>query len=145
LLKNDDVDGSDITWATGLSIWNDGGPGGASWNAATLICAVEFSTTCTHGDADVELRVGGALLTTQKTPLLQAGLQLVKAELRHTQWKKHLDQTSTLTGRLPYRTATVTAAVFATCTLPEQFGPGIGPRLEFADDRHFTAGFASGE
>ncbi len=61
------------------------------------------------------------------------------------QWESHLDQATPLTERFPYRTATFGAAATASCEAPEAFGPGLGPRLEFADDRHFTAGFASGE
>jgi hypothetical protein len=35
--------------------------------------------------------------------------------------------------------------VTASCQAPEMVGPSTGPRLEFADDHHFTAGFARGE
>jgi hypothetical protein len=61
------------------------------------------------------------------------------------QWQQHLDQSSVLTERFPYRTATFSASATAACKTPEAFGPSEGPRLEFADDRHFTAGFGGGE
>jgi hypothetical protein len=141
-----DLDGvADFPWSKGLSLWAGGGPGGAAWNVSALRCAVELQTTCTRGTADIELRIGGALSEARNAKIEHAGLQQVTFELAADRWEPHLDQESPLTQRFPYRTATFSASVTASCEAPEAFGPSEGPRLEFADDRHFTAGFASGE
>ncbi len=132
-------------WAEGLSHWPDGGPGGAAWNASKLYCAVEFQPKCTKGAADMELRVGGALIGTRHASISHNGMQLLGLALDAKQWTKHLDQSSPVTKRFPYRTATFSASIIASCELPEKFGPSLGPRLEFADDRHLTIGFANGE
>lgn len=93
----------------------------------------------------MELRVGGALAGHAQARIEKPGLQLVTFDLTAPQWEQHFDQGSALTERFAYRTATFSATATAACETPEAFGPGNGPRLEFADDRHFTAGFASGE
>lgn len=135
----------EFPWAQGLSHWPDGGPGGAAWNASKLYCAVEFQPKCTKGSADIELRVGGTLIGTRHATISHDGLQLLGLDLDASQWTKHLDQSSPVTKQFPYRTATFSASIIAACELPEKFGPSLGPRLEFADDRHFTIGFANGE
>jgi hypothetical protein len=132
-------------WAQGLSRWAAGGPGGATWNAGNLDCAVEFQTRCTQGVADVELRIGAGLAGTRQAKIEHAGLTQVLVILSADQWRKRFDQSSPLTKRFSYRTATFSAAVIASCEAPETLGPSNGPRLEFSDDRHFSAGFASGE
>jgi hypothetical protein len=132
-------------WSQGIASWSGGGPGGAAWNIGKLRCAVELQTNCSRGAADVELRVGGALAGHTRASIEKPGLHLVTFELTAPQWEQHFDEGSALTGRFAYRTATFSATAIASCQAPEAFGPGNGPRLEFADDRHFTAGFASGE
>jgi hypothetical protein len=135
-VKAEDLEpGADFLWSQGIASWSRGGPGGATWNAGKLRCAVEIQTDCSRGEADVELRIGGAL----------AGAQQLAFDVAAEQWQRHLDQSSPLTERFPYRTATFSAAATAGCKTPEALGPSEGPRLEFADDSHFTAGFADGE
>ncbi len=138
-------EGADFPWSKGISLWSGGGPGGAAWNVSKLRCVVEYQTTCTRGEADAELRIGGALAEAKHSRIEQAGAQQFTFDLTPERWDQHLDQESPLTQRFSYRTATFSAAVTASCEAPEAFGPSEGPRLEFADDRHFTAGFASGE
>lgn len=135
----------DFVWAQGLSHWSDGGPGGAAWNASKLYCAIEFQPACSKGAADIELRVGGALVGTQHAAISHDGLQSIGLTLDASQWMPHLDQIGAATKQFPYRTATFSASIIATCELPAKFGPSTGPRLEFADDRHLTIGFANGE
>jgi hypothetical protein len=136
---------AEFPWSKGIGLWTSGGPGGAAWNARSLRCAVEFETGCTQGRADAELRIGGAVSATMTAPIRDAGAQRLVFDLTADRWEKHLDQASPSTKRFPYRTATFSALVMASCEAPETFGPGLGPRLEFADDSHFTAGFAQGE
>lgn len=144
--KAEDVsDATSFPWKSGISLWAGGGPGGAAFNADTLSCALEFQTRCARGEADAEVRIGGALGIVEHVKIERAGAQLIRFELPNQRWGQHLDEVSALSERFPYRTATFSAAVTAACETPEAFGPGLGPRLEFADDRHFTAGFASGE
>jgi len=132
-------------WAKGISLWASGGPGGAGWNVSKLRCAVELQTTCTQGVVDIELRIGGALADSGNAKIEHAGAQQVTFDLTPDRWEQHLDEESPLTQRFPYRTATFSASATASCEAPDVFGPSEGPRLEFADDRHFTAGFSSGE
>lgn len=141
----DAEDATEFPWSKGISRWSGGGPGGAAWNVSKLRCAVELQTTCTTGTADIELRIGGALGDSRNARIKHAGPQEVIFELAPDRWEQNLDQKSSLTKRFPYRTATFSASVIASCQAPDVFGPSEGPRLEFADDRHFTAGFASGE
>lgn len=141
-----DLDGAtDFPWPQGISLWSAGGPGGAAWNVSRLRCAVELQTACARGAADIELRIGGALSEAKNAKIEHAGAQQITFDLAPDRWQQHFDQESPLTKRFPYRTATFSASVTASCEAPDAFGPSEGPRLEFADDRHFTAGFASGE
>jgi hypothetical protein len=145
-VKADDLEpGADFPWSQGIAAWSRGGPGGAVWNAARLRCAVEIQTDCGDGEVDVELRIGGALAGTQHAAIDRAGAHQLTFEVMAEQWELHFDQSSPLTERFSYRTATFSAAATAACKTPEPFGPSEGPRLGFADDRHFTAGFAGGE
>jgi hypothetical protein len=145
VMPDDVADNAEFPWPKGLSRWSGGGPGGAAWNAGALRCAVEFQTSCIQGEADIELRIGGALSGARHAKIDRGGAHLVTIDLKAGQWEKHFDQGSSLTKRFPYRTATFSASVTASCQAPEAFGPGMGPRLEFADHGHFTAGFAKGE
>jgi hypothetical protein len=138
-------DVAEFPWSKGISLWSGGGPGGAAWNVSKLRCAVELQTTCARGAADIELRIGSALSEARQLKIEHAGIQHVTFDLAPERWEPHLDQESPLTQRFPYRTATFSASATASCEAPDAFGPSEGPRLEFADDRHFTAGFASGE
>jgi hypothetical protein len=110
-----------------------------------LRCAVEFQTGCAQGEADTELRIGGAISGSKRARIDRPGAQQVTFRLLAKQWEKHFDQGSPPTKRFPYQTATFSASVMVSCQAPEVFGPSTGPRLEFADDDHFTAGFAKGE
>lgn len=139
------LEGNTFAWGSGISHWSAGGPGGATWNASKLHCAVEIQTPCTKGTADAELRIGGALVAARRAVIEKSGSQLIFFELLPNHWEPHFDQGSPWTEGFPYRMATFAASVMAKCEAPEPLGPGNGPRLEFADDRHFTAGFASGE
>jgi hypothetical protein len=141
----DQQEPKDFPWAQGVSRWAAGGPGGAAWNADRLWCAVELRTGCTQGFADVELRIGGALSGARQAKIDRAGVQRVTFEVTADQWRKRFDQSSELTKRFSYRTATFSALTIASCESPEKLGPSDGPHLEFADSRHFTAGFAGGE
>jgi hypothetical protein len=145
-VKADDLEpGADFPWSQGIASWSRGGPGGAVWNAARLRCAVEIQTDCSSGEVDVELRIGSALAGTQHAAIHRAGAHQLAFEVTAEQWELHFDQSSPLTERFSYRTATFSAAATAACKTPESSGPSEGPRLGFADDRHFTAGFAGGE
>lgn len=145
-VKEDEAgNAAEFPWPQGISPWASGGPGGAVWNASGLRCAVAFETDCTQGEAHVELRIGGALIAAKRVPIADAGARQAAFDLKPDRWEKHLDQIDAKTHRFPYRTATFSASVMASCQKPQEIVPGIGPRLEFADDRHFTAGFAKGE
>jgi hypothetical protein len=143
--SDDAADAAEFPWTKGISHWSGGGPGGAAWNAGALRCAVEFQTSCAMGHADVELRIGGAISGSERATINRAAAQQITFRLVAQQWERHLDQASPRTKGFPYRTATFSASVTASCQAPEMVGPSTGPRLEFADDHHFTAGFARGE
>jgi hypothetical protein len=143
--SSDVTDDAEFPWSKGVSHWSGGGPSGATWNAGELHCAVEFQTRCAQGNADIELRVGGALSGSERPTISRAGAQQISFRLLARKWEKHFDQVSPPTKRVPYRTATFSASVTVSCKAPEVAGPSMGPRLEFADDHHFTAGFAEGE
>jgi hypothetical protein len=145
-VKAEDAAGSPVfPWDRGISLWKAGGPGGATSNASMLHCALEFQINCTRGEADAEIRISGALSKSQRLKIDRAGAQLIDFELEQQQWEQHFDQGSALTERFPYQTATFSAAITAACEAPEALGPSLGPRREFADDRHFTAGFSNAE
>jgi hypothetical protein len=143
--SDDSTDAADFPWSKGISHWLGGGPGGAVWNISELRCAVEFQTSCAQGEADAELRIGGAISGSERAKIARAGIQQITFRLMAEHWEKHFDQGSPLTKRFPYQTTTFSASVTASCQAPQVFGPSMGPRLEFADDHHFTAGFAKGE
>jgi hypothetical protein len=143
--SDDAADAPAFPWDKGIGRWKSGGPGGAAWNAPGLRCVVEFQANCARGIANAELRVGGALTGAKPVEIGRAGLLQATFDLPAGRWEKHLDQVSPATKRLPYRTATFSASVMASCEEPALSVSGTGPRLEFADDRHFTAGFAAGE
>jgi hypothetical protein len=136
--------GNDFPWQKGLSRWAGGGPGGAAWNANALRCAIDIHTRCEHGEVDAEMRIGGKLVGAAHA-VLHAGAQLLTLNVGAPAWENHYDEDSQLTKRFPYRTATFSATIIASCQQPDVLGPSEGPRLEFADDLHFTAGFAGGE
>lgn len=139
------TDENAFPWIKGISRWSGGGPSGATWNASELRCVVELQTDCARGQADIELRVAGAIVASKSATIHRAGTQQITFHLIARQWEKHFDQMSPVTKRFPYRTATFSASATASCSAPEAIGPSAGPRREFTDDQHFTAGFAKGE
>lgn len=132
-------------WGQGLRNWKGGGPGGAAWNADRLHCAAELQTPCTSGFISIELHVGSSLAAERSIAFRQAGVQAVRFDLRSESWAAQLDQVGEASRHLPYRSAIFGLTALAACTRPEVFGPGMGPRLEYADQDSFVAGFASGE
>ncbi|WP_293373472.1 hypothetical protein [Nevskia sp.] len=131
--------------AQSLRNWMGGGPGGAAWNADRLRCAAELQTPCTEGSINIELHVGNSLAAEQNIAFSRAGMQAFSFDLRDDSWAAQLNQVGEASKQLPYRSAVFVLAAVANCTKPEAFGPGIGPRLEYADQDSFLAGFASGE
>lgn len=132
-------------WGQSLRNWMGGGPGGASWNADRLHCAAELQTPCTEGSIGIELHVGSRLAAERSITFSQAGVQSASFDLRSESWVAQVDQVGKASEQLPYRSAVFGLAAMASCTQPEAFGPGMGPRLEYADQDSFLAGFASGE
>lgn len=126
----------------GISSWSGGGPGGASWNAAELLCATTVRTTCDEGTIATDFRIGSVSVGTRTVPIQnERGKSTLK--LTRSQWEVHLDKIAF--ARLPYRTAIFRVTASLTCRAPYQLQPGIGPRTEVAADSMFVAGFAYGE
>ena len=141
------VEGDEKSGATpaeqGLADWNNGGPGGASWNAARLLCVASIRSTCTDGSVTTDLRVGQALLSSTTSPLSAGGFEW-RVPLRRRQWERGLDEMAK-PNRAPYRTALFRIAASLTCRAPYDLHPGIGPRHEFTAEAMFVAGFGRGE
>jgi hypothetical protein len=128
----------------GLASWALGGPGGAAWNAADVRCAASVASTCDKGALAIELRVAGAIVAERQIRIANRGAEIVELTVAASTWPNHLDELGTKTRPLPYRTAVFRLTAVVECESPA-FGPGLGPRGEFAADSMFLAGFAWGE
>ncbi|MDB4986189.1 MAG: hypothetical protein JWN04_1367, partial [Myxococcaceae bacterium] len=142
MLASEDMSSSTAVGA-GVSTWRGGGPAGATWNAARLTCAAEFSTTCKAGTITAELRIGKAVVASHVVPI-SAGVASWSTQLKPKQWEKNLDDVASAKRAL-FRTAVFRITANLSCHSPYEAGPGIGPRNEVAADRMFVAGFAHGE
>lgn len=129
--------------SAGIRAWNDGGPGGAAWNAAGLDCTAVVSTTCSRGSVALELRVGTSVVARQ-TELIRASELRWQVGLEPSYWRSKLDDPEA-PGGAPYRTALFRLSAYLTCYSPYALAPNAGPRPEFAADDGFVAGFADGE
>jgi hypothetical protein len=127
----------------GVSAWRGGGPGGATWNAVELNCKAVIQTTCTDGSVVTETRIGKALVD-RKTTAVRGTTVDWRLTLQPHQWEKNFDEVPS-PNRAAYRTALFRLAALLTCKAPYALQPSLGPRPEFAADRTFLAGFASGE
>jgi hypothetical protein len=138
-------DGAEVSGAPGLSTWKAGGPSGAAWNVAALLCRTSVRSGCDDGQLLTELRIGKAVVASATSTIRQHAVSW-RFGLKRKQWEKHLDDATGAAGkRAPYRTAVFRLTATLTCRAPYELAPGVGPRTEFAADQMFVAGFAYGE